>query len=347
MRFFWAALGWIWSKRKFIAITLASALLFFAWCFPFSDLSDVVTSQVSRGSGGQIYLQFESMDLNLVPAPAISAHGVSVETPALPALQAKWMKISPSWLSILFNLWTIKKASGGDPEAAAKLGTRIGVSIAAEELLGGDVDLHIGPGSSTDQGGERSKVSLAIDKMNLNDVQKWSDLPVKMSGELNLDTTVQFSPGFTDQPEGEIDLRVKKFNLPASTLMIPFEGAMMPVNLPTLTLENVVLRGRLGGGKFMIEEGTFGNNKDPLFGRIKGQVGIRLMPLGGRVVPQFGAYSLTVDMTASKAVERDIGIAFLLFDQAKTPTPTGSRYLFQANGQGIGANPSIQRVGNF
>lgn len=347
MKYVMNAFSWIWSKRKFLGIAFVSAVLFFMWGFPFGDMSDLVTSQVARATGNQIYLQFESMDLNLLPAPAISVRNVSVETPALPALEAKWMKISPSWFSILFNLWTIKKASGGDPEAAGKLGTRIGVSVAAEGLLGGDVDLHVRPGSASDQGADRSKVSLAIEKMNLNEVQKWADLPVKMNGVLNVDGTLQYVPSFTDQPEGEIDLRVNKFNLPASTLMIPFEGAMMPVNLPSLTLDHVVLRGRLSSGKFVIEEGTFGSAKDPLSGRIKGQIMVRLMAMGGQVTPQVGQYNLTVDMSASKSVEKDIGIAFLLFDQAKTPTANGSRYLFQANGHGFGATPQITRINSF
>lgn len=347
MSYVWLVLGWIWSKRKFILISVVSGLIFFAWFFPFSDLSDVVTSTVARATGNQIYLQFETLDLNLLPTPAISARNVSVETPALPALQAKWMKLSPSWMNILFNIWTIKKASSGDADAASRLGTRIGATIAAEGLLGADVDLRIRPGSPGDQGAERSRVSLAVEKLNLGELQKWSDLPVKMSGQASIDSNVQFNPAFTEQPDGDVELQINKFNLPASTLMIPYEGAVMPVNLPALTLENLTLKGRLNGGKFTIDEGHFGQSKDPIFGRIKGQMSIKFVPTGQAVQTQFGAYNLTVELNATKAVEKEIGFAFLLFDQAKTVTANGSRYLFQASGQGLGPPPSITKINNF
>ena len=347
MNYFWGFLGWIWSKRKFIFVSLLSALLFFAYFFPFSDLSDVVTSMVAKGSGNQIYLQFDSIDLNLVPAPAVSAKNITVETPTLPPLVAKWMKVSPSWTSFLFNLWTLKKASSGDAEAANKLPVRLGATIEAEGLLGADVDLRVRPGSASEQGSERSKVSLAVEKLNLAEFQKWSDLPVKLQGQADLDTTVQFVPGFMEQPEGEITLHVARFNLPATTLMIPFGGAMMPVNLPTLTLANVNLKGHLVGGKFFIDEGVFGQSKDPIYGRIKGNLAVRLAAFGPQVQPQFGQYNLTVELNASRAVEKEIGFAFLLFDSAKTTTANGSRYLFLATGPGFGPPPQITKVNAF
>jgi hypothetical protein len=345
--YLWTTLGWIWSKRKFLLVSLISALFFFAWFFPFSDLSDVVTTAVARSTNGQIYLQFETMNLNLLPTPAISATHVSVDTPMLPALQAKWMKFSPSWTSLIWNIWTIKKAGNGDAEAAAKLPTRIGASISAEGLLGADIDVKIRPGSTGDQGVERSKVSLFVEKLNLNDVQKWYDLPVKMQGTASLDTTIQFNPAFLDQPEGDIDLRIKKFNLPASTIMVPMNGAALPINLPTLTLENVILRGRLSGGKLIIEEGSFGQSKDPISGRIKGEIGMRLQNLGQQVIPQFGAYNLKVELNTSRMVDKEISFAFFMFDNAKTPTATGSHYLFTASGNSFGPPPQITRIGSF
>lgn len=347
MSYFWGALSWIWSQRKFILIAFVSALFFFVWFFPFSDLSDLITSTVARTTNNQIYLQAESMDLNLIPQPAISAKSVSVETPALPELQAKWLKITPSIWSVLGNLWTLKKAAGGDADASAKLGTRLGVSVSAEGLLGGDVDLNVRPGSAGESGAERSKVSLFVEKLNLSEFQKWYDLSVKMQGQASLDSTIQYTPGFVEQPEGEVHLRISRFNMPAATLMLPYEGAVLPVNLPNLTLADVILKGHLTGGKFIIEDGQFGQSNDPIYGRIKGQIGFRLQPMGGQVQPQFGAYNLTVELTTTRAVEKDIGFAFLLFDSAKTPTATGSHYLFQASGGGFGPPPQITRVNAF
>jgi len=132
--------------------------------------------------------------------------------------------------------------------------------------------------------------------------------------------------------------------------MIPFQGAMMPINLPTLTLANVVLRGRLGGGQLNIEEGTFGQSKDPINGRIKGQIALSLRPVGGSVQPSFGEYRLNVELNTSKQVDKEMGFAFLLFDQAKNATANGSHYLFSARGPGLGPMfppPSITRISSF
>jgi type II secretion system protein N len=345
--YFWGLFSWIWSKRKFLLITLLSAIFFFAWFFPFSDLSDFVTSNIALATRNQVYLQFENLKVSLLPSPNISAANVSVETPVLPALEASNMELAPSWTSLIFNLWTIKKAAGGDQEAAAKLGTRLGATISAEGLMGADVELKLRPGSTTEQGNERSKISLSIEKLSLADFQKWSDLPVKMQGTASLDSTVQMTPGMTEQPEGEIDLRISKFNMPASTVMVPLGEAIMPVSLPNLTLANVLLRGRISNGKVTIEEGTFGQSKDPLNGRIKGNLFVKFQTLGAQVVPLWGAYTLTVDLNVTRAIEKEIGFAFLIFDSAKTPTGSGSRYLFQASGNGFGPPPSIARINSF
>jgi hypothetical protein len=119
------------------------------------------------------------------------------------------------------------------------------------------------------------------------------------------------------------------------------------MNLPTLTLANVLLKGRMTNGNLMIEEGTFGASSDPIHGRIKGQLGLRFLSTGMSVVPQVGAYNLTADLNVNAATQKEIGIAFLLFDSAKTPTPTGFRYLFRAQGAGLGGIPQITRLSAF
>jgi len=348
VKYFWGGLGWVWSKKKFIGITLCSTLMFFGWFFPCSDLSDLVTSLIARGTGGQVYVQFASMDLNLLPTPAVSADGVSIETPALPStLEARWLKISPNVLGLLFNPLLLKRAAGGDPEAANKLQMRLGGTVAAEGVLGGDVDVSIGPGSKSEGGAERSKLTVEIEKVNLKELSKWASLSLNIQGQANFNTIMQFTPGFAEQPEGELDVRVNKFNLPASTIMVPLGEAMMPINVPTLTLANVVMKGRLVGGSLIIEEGAFGQNQDPIHGRMKGQIAMRVQPMGP---PILGAYNLTLDLSTNKMIEKELGFAFLLFDSAKTPTSTGSRYLFRAQGQGIGPQyppPTITRINSF
>jgi hypothetical protein len=345
----WAFFGWLWSKKLFFLIAFSSAVFFFILFFPFSDLSDVVTTAVARATGNQVYVQFETLDLHVIPVPAISATRLSVET-SLPPLEAKWAKFTPGIFSALTSIPTILSAARGDADAAKALGTKIGATISAEGILGGDIDLKLRSGSKSEQGRERSRISLAVDKLNLTEVQKWADISVKMGGQVSVETDVQMTPDMQEQPDGEFNVRINKFNLPAGTVMVPMGEAQLPVNLPTITLANVVLRGRLTGGNLIIEEGTFGNAKDPLFGKIKGTMGMRLQAQGPAVFPLFGSYNLAVDLNTTAPIEKDLGFVFLPLGSAKSAAPGGgARYLFRATGQGVGMAyvPSITRINSF
>jgi len=349
VNYFWALLGWIWSRKLFFGVILSSTLLFFAWFFPYSDLSDLVTSTVSTRTNGQVYLQFETMDLHFIPQPAVSATRVSVET-ALPPLEAKWAKFTPHLMGILFSLPTAIKASNGDLEAMRSLNSKLGGSFEAEGLWGGDVSVSVRSGVKSEQGRERSRVSLMLSRVNLGEVQKWSDLPVKMQGQINAESEMNFSLDMQEQPEGEFLVRITKFAIPASTVMVPMGEANLPVNIPSVTLANVLLKGHLNNGTLNIEEGAFGNSKDPISGRIKGQMGMKLQQMGSGVMPLFGSYNLTVELKTSSLIEKELGFAFLTLSPAKTATPEGGgHYLFRATGQGIGMAylPNVMRISSF
>ncbi len=346
MKYIGTAIAWIWDRKLFFGVIFGSAALFTLWLFPFNDLSDAVTSMVARSTNNQVYVQADELHLHVFPQPAISADNVKIET-VLPTLEAQWAKVTPSLFSLIFNLPTIMKASSGDQVAARSLGSRLGVSVSAEGLLGGDFELRIGSGKKNEQGQERSRVALALEEVNLKEVQQWAGLPLSLQGRADFHTDMLFTPDFQDQPEGEFELKVAKFSIPAGTVQIPFEGAMLPISLPSLTLANVTFRGRLVGGNLFIEEGIFGQSQDPLYGRIKGQIGLRLIPTGQGLAPQFGQYNLTVDLTTNATVQRELSFLFLPLESAKTPTSDGGgKYLFKMAGQ-IGAFPSVTRISTF
>lgn len=349
MKYFWTTFGWIWGRRKFIGMSLLAALFFFVWIFPFSDLSDAVTTFVARATNNQIYLQADSIDLHLIPQPAFSATNLTIETD-LPRLEAKWAKVTPSLFSILFSLPTMIKASRGDADAARSLSSKIGVSVDAEGILGGDLSLKMRSGSKSESGRERSRVSLALEKVNLKEVAQWADLSTPLQGMASVDSDISYVPDFQDQPEGEFDIRLDKFVLPAATLQVPVGEATFPINVPTLTLANVVLKGRLVGGKLIVEDGQFGASKDPLYGRIKGEMNLKIQMFGPSVTPVFGAYNLTVDLTTTAMVQKELSFAFITLDAAKEPiSGGGARYLFRASGQGVGMAyvPTITRLPSF
>jgi len=339
--------GWLWRNKLFLLVIMVSAFIFTLWSFPFNDLSDAVTSMVARGTNNQVYVQAKQLNIHLVPQPAVSADGLKVET-SFPPIEAKWAKVTPGLFSILFSLPTIISAANGNPEAQRAVGSKISLNVDAEGVMGGTVDLALGSGSKGEGGGERQRVTLNVDSVNLKEVGNWADLPVTLNGRASFGTDLQFSADMQEQPEGEYQLKVSKFEMPAGTIQVPMGEASMPVAVPKLTLADVTLRGRMVGGQMIIEEGRFGQSQDPLSGRIKGQVAVRVLPNG---MSQFGAYNFTVDLSTSASVQKDLGIAFLLFDSAKEPQANGgAKYLFKASGAGLGmtaAPPRIDRVQSF
>lgn len=342
--------GMLWRNKLFLVVVVVSTLLFTIWSFPFNDLSDAVTSAVAQATGNQVYVQAEQLNIHLIPQPAVSADRLRVET-TMPAIEAKWAKVTPGLFSILFSIPTIIKASSGNAEAARTLGSKISLNVDAEGVWGGDVELSMGSGKKGEGGKERSRMALSVDEVNLKEVGQWADLPVNIQGRADFATDLQFSADLQEQPEGDYELKIAKFNMPAGTINVPMGEASFPISLPTLSLQNVTFKGRMVGGNLMIEEGLFGQSKDPLFGRIKGQIAVRFYPTPQGVVPQFGQYNLTVDLNTSATVQKELGFAFLVLDSAKEPQSNGgAKYLFRASGQGLGmaaAPPSITRVSSF
>jgi type II secretion system protein N len=342
--------GWLWRNKLFLAVIFASTAFFTVWNFPFNDLSDAVTSAVAQATGNQVYVQAQQLNIHLIPQPAVSADQLRVET-NMPAVEAKWAKVTPGLFSILLSIPTIVKAASGNAEAAQSLGSKISLSVDAEGVWGGDVYLNMGSGKKGESGKDRQRVVVSVDEVNLKDVGQWADLPVNIQGRANFATDLQFSPDMQDQPEGDYELKVAKFNMPAGTINVPMGEASFPISLPALSLQNVSFKGRLVGGNLFIEEGMFGQSQDPLFGRIKGQIAMRLFSTPQGPVPQFGQYNLTVDLSTNATVQKELGFAFLMLDSAKDAQANGgAKYLFRASGQGLGmaaAPPAITRVSSF
>lgn len=349
MRYVNTLFGWLWRRKTFIAAVLASAAFFTVMRFPFNDLSDAITNAIAGATGGQVFLQAQEMNVHLFPLPAVSADGLKVET-NLPAIEAKWAKITPGPLSLLFNAPSLISVARGT-ESPIKLATRLSGSVDAEGIFGGDIEATLGSGKKSEGGHERARVTLSVSEVNLKDVQQWADLPVSLQGRASAAADLQVVPDFQDQPEGEYEFKIAKFNMPAGVINVPMGEASMPINLPAITLANVNFKGRLVGGSLVIEEGAFGQSKDPLYGRIKGQIALRLIQTGQGLAPQFGSYNLTVDLTTNATIQKELSFALFLLDSAKTPTGDGgAKYLFKAGGQGIGmayGPPSITRTPTF
>jgi type II secretion system protein N len=329
-------------RLAFVVAVIAGAFFFVA-LFPFGDLADFVTSKVSEATQNRIYLQMETLNFGFIPSPSISGTNVQVEAAELPTLKANWIKISPSLLDIIANVGNVVSAARGNLAASQKLSNQVGVSVSAEGLLGGDMDLQMKPGGKNEQGALRSKIYLEMDQLDLSEIPKAFNFPLAMNGRADVVSNLRVYPNFEDQPDGDVELKAKSVKIPASTVPTP----LGPLAMPPMNFGEITFKGKMAGGTFIIEEANLGRSSDPLHGRIKGQMAIRFQKMGPNVVPVMGAYDLKIDLELTSAAEKDFSLITGLISGYRTQSPRGSRYLLQVHGANTYGPPEITQSSTF
>lgn len=302
---------------------LLFALFFFVLIFPYNDLSDLVTSKVAQVTQNQVYVQFENLNLDMVPHPALAMDDVSVDLPQLPTLKTSHLAIAPS-LSALLML-------------------KLGFNLRAEDFLGGMLDLTVKPGGKTEQGSEKQSFAMDFHQVKLESLRELLGIPVQLQGQANVSTSVVMDPQWFEQPDGELELSSKKLEIPASS--IPTQ--MGPMQIPTFLFNQVQLKSRMSGGKLVIEEAILGKESDAFQGKIKGQMDLKMEKYGPSMQPNIGAYEIKVDVAVKRSLEKDLNILFVLVDRFRTPTSDGSRYQFVARGNGYGPPSFAPLSGQF
>lgn len=306
-------------KMKFVGV-IASTVLFAFWLFPFSDLGDLVSTQVSKLTNNQLYLQFDNLRISLFPQAGIALSHVQVEGQGLPSLKAQELVITPSILSLINQ-----KPAG---------------TINAQQFLNGQVEVSLKPGSKTESGIARQKISISAQKLSLAELRSLLDLPLSMKGGLSLESQAQADLTFQEQPDVDFQLKVEKFELPAGNL----QTAMGPISLPELKLAQVDLKGRLTAGKLIIEQGVIGQDKDEVHGNIKGDMMLSINGRGGSPTPDFGGYNFEISLNIKKSFQDRAALFLSFIDNYKTPTPEGALYSFKLNAPNLMMPPSMSAL---
>ncbi len=307
------------SKGK-IFVMVVSALVFAFMLFPFDDLSDLISSQVSRLSNNSVYVQFEKLKMSLFPQPGVKMDQVYIESIRTPAISATELVITPSVRGLIQQ-----KPYG---------------HVSAKGLLKGDVDVQVGKGSKTENGAERHKIEVSAKKISLHDLREMANLPILLKGQLNLESTALADLTFQEQPDIEMNLSINQFELPPSNVNTP----MGPLTLPDLKLSTVELKGRLAAGQFVIETGTIGKPGDELYGTIKGKIGLTIVNRGNSFGHQIGAYNIEVDLKTKRSFQERAALFLTFIDGYKTPTSEGSQYKFKVSASNPMMPPSIGAV---
>jgi type II secretion system protein N len=297
-------------KFKFV-LSAISAIVFSLLLFPYDDLSDLVTAQISKATNNQIYLQFDRLSVGLMDF-GLHLKNVYLETSTMPPISAQDVTLSPSLTGII-----LKKPAG---------------SISAQGLFKGDIEIKLSPGSKSDTGVQRHKISVVAQKMSLQELKEVLNLPINLKGKVDLSTTALADLALQEQPDMDLNLHVDHFEIPGGNI----NTMMGPLNLPELKLTSLDLKGRLSAGRFQIEDAQIGREGDDLKGIVKGGIVLQLKvgPIGG-VLPQMGSYDFNFDFTVKRSLQDRAALFLSFLDQYKTQTADGARFAFSVSA----ANP--------
>lgn len=302
-------------------LTVFFTLLFTLMIFPYNDLGDWVSMKVSEVTQNQVFVQFENMSLSLIPQPGLKLKDVYVESALGPQVNVGALAVSPS----IRGLLTLKP----------------GVSISAEDLFSGDVQVTTRGGQEAKGGNQKQIISLSTEDVLIEKIMELVKAPLTVNGKVDASSEVDLDPQFTEQPEGKINLTVKKFHLPASVAQTPFG----PLNVPELKISKIQLKGRLKSGELFIDNLVVGNSKDELNGTIKGKVRLQLRKRGVQVTPIFGRYEFTTNLKTLPQLEKKAGLFLGFLDSYKTPDIGGNKYILKLSGSRFGPPPQIQNLG--
>jgi type II secretion system protein N len=305
------------NKSKIFMLIL-TVIVFVFLLFPFNELGDLVSSQVSKLSGNQLSVQFDRMSLNLIPI----------------GLQLGQVRIDPANMSSL----TMSELSV-HPSLAGLISQKPYGSIIAEGLFNGNIKVQVGSAPKTEKGTERQSIQISAQKISLSQIRQMANLPLSLKGNISLETIALADLALAEPPEiSELNLVINQFEIASSTILMPVPGSMDPndqieVTIPGLKLSRLELKGRLSDGKFYIESCQIGKPGDEVVGQLKGTWNIDFINSGGRITPHFGAYDLQLDIKLNKSFQEKASSYLSLVENYKNQLSDGtSQYKIRLSG---------------
>lgn len=301
-----------------ILLLIFVSFVFIFILFPFDDLGDLVSTQVALMTHNEVNLNFDKMGMKLFPSPRLAFKQVFVELQNLPPFSARDLMISPSISGLISQ-----KPYG---------------TVIAKGFFQGDVDLTVSSGKKTEKGLDRQKIELSATNLNLQDIRQATNLPVSIKGQLNINSKAVADITMGEQPEvSEMTLNIKNFELQPATLNL----GGFPLAIPGFKLTQLDMKGRLSDGRFYIESGQIGRDRDELTGTVTGSLNLSFQNFGGGIAPQFGPYEFLLDLKMKKSFQDKAALFLLLIDNYKRPTSDGFQYRVKLSGTSFGPPPRI------
>ncbi len=308
----------------FSSISLCAILL-----FPYDDLSDYITLQVTRATQSNVYLQFDGLSFGLLPQLGIKMENVVVESVFAPTLAVKSLGFAPKLFSVLT----------GSPGGILK----------AYGLFRGDANIEFGSSNQLNIEGKEVGLSLNLEDISLADLSKFlkesSQFPFSMKGTTQMSSHFFIDPSFKEQPKGDWNLAIKAFEIPSTQIPIPMQGASLSFPIPNIKLTEVKIVGNIKDRRLIIKEGLIGKPGNDLNGTITGDIIVDILP-GGRL--RMGGYDLKINLNVSDTLKAQLGGMLDIVDgiqsigsRFKFDSLNGVRYTMRLSASSMNAMPRI------
>lgn len=290
-------------------------LLFAVLMFPFNEIADIVSAQISKATRNQVQVSFDDLGLSFYPF-GISAKDVYILTPRASApLFIEQAYISPSLLSLL--------------------SLKPGGTLTAKNIFGGDIHAsltNLGRGGAQNKDSKLIGLQLNFNSVDFDEVMSWLKSPAKLSGDLSGKVDLRFDMMAYEQPRGEFNINGQNVRLPGS---ISMQG--MDMMLPEGVLKKLVLAGKIQNGDLSLTQGQLGQPNDVIYGKVKGKMALNTRRAGAGIMLVPGAYDFSFDLNFSEDAESKLGtmLGTVLLNNKGGRSETlngGARYIFSVSG---------------
>jgi type II secretion system protein N len=316
---------------------LISYVAFFVLLFRYSDLSELVSSLVARGTGGMVALRFQDLRPNFLVG-SVTLSDVRVETPQLPTLRAGSLTLSPRLASLLTG--------------------RAGGRVQATDLFNGDLDLSVRQVPNPSQkDAVLFDIDLSSERMDLEQLTSTLPSPIPLAGRINLGFEIQLDPTMTVAPKtlgnSEVVLSASgPVTIKANTLTVNTMLGPLALSIPEIKLSRATFRGRLNENRLEVLELILGDDKkDPLLLMVRGEVGVQVSPggAGWRV----DRYDLKVRLDVqNQVIDEILGPFAMMKSQLEayrvSAAPNRLAYMIGAQGTGgLSSPPRLRKINNL
>jgi type II secretion system protein N len=323
----------LWNNKAKIALIPVIAIALIPFLFPYGDLRSVVATTLSSQIGNGLAIDFDHVALSFGFPVALEIQNIEVDAPGIPTLAADRLTARPS-LTSAFS----RTPSG---------------SLEAEGFYKGNLTASLSAGSKAkDSEFPRQEIKAELAGLELSSLtealRRVGMMNFNVHGTLDSNTTMSIDPEFKDQPSGDLYMQAKSVSIPSASIQLPMPG-MAPMQTPSLQLGQIEFKGRASDGKIQIEDFTFGQGKDALSGRVRGELGLSFRKEDQKVRMIPGAFDLKVELNVSKSLmdslsKSGLGIGLMLVEKFRKDTGDTSKFAFRVSASSFGVNPTYREL---